>query len=75
MCCFHLHFSDLNVSFKKNLFQFTIKKITCYAKREKKLLVARKNPRPPPPNIKWSVPYVCTLHENNKFSATPQKTC
>ena len=43
--------------------------------RKNYLLQEKIQDPPPPPNIKWSVPYVCTLHENNKFSATPQKTC
>ena len=48
MCCFCLHFSDFNALFfqKKHLLQFTFEKITCCAKREKKKIVARKNPSP-----------------------------
>ena len=54
MRCFQLHFSDFNVFLKKNknLLQLTFeKKITCCAKREKKKLIARKNPSRTLPRI------------------------
>ena len=56
MCCFCLHFSDFNVLFKKNLLQFTFEKITCYAKREKKITCHEEKSQPPLPDIKWSAP-------------------
>ena len=45
MCCFLLHFSDFNVLLKKNLLQFTIKKLVVQ-KREKKYLSQGKIPAP-----------------------------
>ena len=50
MCYFRLHFSDFNV-----LLQFTFEKITCIAKREKKITCREKKSQPPL-DIKWSVP-------------------
>ena len=52
MCCFCLHFSDFNVLFKKkikNLFQFPFEKMTCCAKREKKITCLEEKSQPPPP--------------------------
>ena len=53
MCCFRLHFSDFNVLFfqKKNVLQFTFEKITCCAKREKKITCREEKSQPPPPWI------------------------
>ena len=51
MCCFRLHFSDFNVLFfenKKNLLQFTLKKKTCCAKREKKITCREEKSQPRP---------------------------
>ena len=51
MCSFRLHFSDFNVLFSKkikNLLQFTFEKITCFAKREKKITCHKKKYQPPP---------------------------
>ena len=45
MCCFRLHFSDFNML----LFQKLLKKITCYAKREKKITCHEQKSQPPPP--------------------------
>ena len=62
MCCFRLHFSDLNVLFfqknQKNLLQFTFEKITCCCtKREKKILVAMKN----------TTTYMLVFYKSNGF--------
>ena len=47
MCCFSLHFSDLNV-FKKNLLQFTIEKNNLLCKKGYKNNLSRgKIPNPP----------------------------
>ena len=51
MCCFRLHFSDINVLFFKNIKTccgLLLKKITSCAKKEKKATCARKNP-----NLPW----------------------
>ena len=50
MCCFRLHFSDLNVLFFKNIKPccgLLLKKITSCAKKEKKATWARKSPNLP----------------------------
>ena len=47
MCCFHLHFSDFNVLFKKKTCcRLLLKKITC-AKREKKIACHEKKSQAP----------------------------
>ena len=49
MCCFRLHFSDLNVLISKNkktCCSLVLNKITCCAKREKKITCREENPSP-----------------------------
>ena len=61
MCCFRLHFSDFNVLFlqknKKTCCGLLLEKITFCAKREKKITCYTEKSQPPP-DIKWSVPYI-----------------
>ena len=68
MCCFCLHFSALMCYSFKNLLQFTFEKnnLMC-KKREKNNLSQGKIPAPPPLDIKWSVPYVSYIRQNNKW--------
>ena len=43
----------------KNLWLFSFEKITCCAKREKKITCHEEKSQPPPPlDIKWSVPNI-----------------
>ena len=51
MCCFRLHFSDFNVLFFQKNKKLTFKKITCCAKREKKITCREEKSQPPPPWI------------------------
>ena len=79
MCCFCLHFPDFNVLFFqkiKNLLQFTFEKnnLLC-KKREKNNLLRAKIPAPPPPpDIKWSVPYTLIVSFNPTWSTLTLST-
>ena len=46
MCCFHLHFSDFIVLFFQKM-QYTFEKLTCCAKREKKITCHKEKSQPP----------------------------
>ena len=62
MCCFRLHFSDFNVLFKKNLLQVTFQRSNILCKKKEKITrTEEKSQAPPPPDIKWSVPYLDLL--------------
>ena len=50
MCCFRLPFYDFNVGvlfLLKHLLQVTVEKITCFAKREKKITCREEKSQPP----------------------------
>ena len=71
MCCFRLHFSDINVLFFqkiKNLLQFTFEKITCCAKREKKITCPEEKSQPHPPGYQMVCPLAKYYLSTNAFT-------
>ena len=68
MCCFRLHFPDLNVFFQKKikiLLQFTFEKTNLLCKKREKNNSSRgKIPAPPPPGYQMVRPLV----QNNMYS-------
>ena len=51
------------------MLQFTLKKTFC-AKREKKITCCEEKSQPPPPNIKWSIPYGSFYKRKTHFAGS-----